>query len=78
MYILLYSTRPFYKATTYKKLGIHISVGEGVAGGLYPPWQSKDLLRSGNFPERTIGNSGDFLTALQIALLSGAEILQPP
>ena len=53
---------------------ISISVGEGAA-----PYLGINLLHSGNFPERTIGSSGSFLTVgqLQIALLSRAELLQP-
>ena len=48
------------------------SVGEGAA-----PYLGINLLHSGTFPERTIGSSGSFLTVLQIALLSRAELLQP-
>ena len=52
-----------------------IGVGEGVAGGLQPPWLSRNLLHSGNFPEKTIGNLGRFS---DFALLIRAELLQPP
>ena len=37
-----------------------IGVGEGVAGGMQPPYLSRNLLHSGNFPERTVGNVGSF------------------
>ena len=50
-----------------------------MAGGLQPPWLGRNLLRLGNFPERTIGNSGKTsLTALHVTLFSRAKIVQPP
>ena len=46
-----------------------------MAGGLKPPLLSRILLHSGNFPERTEGNSGNFSN---VTLLIRADMLQPP
>ena len=40
-----------------------------------PPLLSRNLLQSGDFPERTIGNLGGFS---DFVLLIRAELLQPP
>ena len=40
-----------------------ISVGDRVAGGLQPPYLGRNLLYSGNFPERTIRNLDSFMPA---------------
>ena len=52
-----------------------IGAGEGVAGGLQLPLLSRNLLDSGNFPERTMGNLGSFS---DFALIIRVELLQPP
>ena len=43
----------------YVVMMVAISVGEGVAGGLQPPLLGRNLLHSGTFPERTLGNSAN-------------------
>ena len=53
-----------------------ISVEGGVVEGDCSPFQlGRNLLHSGNFPERTIGNSSNFS---DFPLLIRAEMLQPP
>ena len=60
----------------FVKLVSSISVGErGSREGCSPPELGGNLLHSGNFPERTIGNSGNFS---DFALPIRAEMLQPP
>ena len=57
------------------ELRIAIGVEEGFAGGLQPPYLSRNLLHSGSFHERTIGNFGSFS---DFALPIRAELLQSP
>ena len=47
----------------------------GGGGGCSPFKLGRNLLHSGNFPERTIGNSSNFS---DFPLLIRAEMLQPP
>ena len=76
--VILKHSVPFGFIETTKSVLEIIIVGDGVAGRLQPPYLRRNLLYSGNFSERAIGNLAGFVTALHIALQTRTEILQPP
>ena len=57
-------------------LAIFTSVGEGVTGGLQPSLVGQ--LHSVNFPERTIGNSGNFSVCFPCRLTQSGRNFRVP